>query len=499
MAEHWSEDGVVDLVPLGIMRGRDEIRGLLRASCSPPCPTSRPRSRSVVAGEREVGRRVADERHLHAARRSRASSRPGARSSCAASTCSRSRTARSSRTPPTTTAWSSPAAVGLLPAQDSGRRAGDEERLQRRHQSAAGGHRGTRRARAAEGAGVTEPPRPGGGLIVFVALTIGLVFWIAAWAFGVKSFDAFMVTMALVVGAAAYVIVKPFVNQLLGRDAARGRGRRSPLLAEERLGDGVVLGRHGAQLRDRVAERHQLDPASRAAPASCPSAARARRRSRPRRTASPARGRTRSGVPPRWMWPSTVARVSKPVRSLDLALEPLADAAEALVAELVLGAVDHLERALLGRRALGDDDDREVAPARVAAPDQPADLVDVERAARGSGSRRRRRRARSAARSSRRGGPSPRRPSRGCGSRRWCAGGRSPRWRPAPRCRSRRSCRCRRGRCRSSSARRAPAGRARRAGARPRRACPRRRSRSAPSRCSVRRFSRDPLGRRRRA
>ena len=48
------------------------------------------------------------------------------------------------------------------------------------------------------------------------------------------------------------------------------------------------------------------------------------------------------GVPPRWMCPSTVARVSKPVRSLDLALEQLADAAEALVPELVLVAADRL-------------------------------------------------------------------------------------------------------------------------------------------------------------
>jgi hypothetical protein len=53
---------------------------------------------------------------------------------------------------------------------------------------------------------------------VLVALLIGLVWWISAWAFGVKAFDAFLVTVALVVGAAAFMIVKPFVNQLLGRE-----------------------------------------------------------------------------------------------------------------------------------------------------------------------------------------------------------------------------------------------------------------------------------------
>jgi uncharacterized membrane protein len=55
---------------------------------------------------------------------------------------------------------------------------------------------------------------------IFVTLTIGLVWWIVAWAFGIKAFDAFLLTAALVVGAAAYTIVKPFLDQLLGREAA---------------------------------------------------------------------------------------------------------------------------------------------------------------------------------------------------------------------------------------------------------------------------------------
>jgi len=57
-------------------------------------------------------------------------------------------------------------------------------------------------------------------LIVLVAFTVGLVFWIVAWSFGVKAFDAFMVTALLVVSAAAVKAMTPFVKQLLGREAA---------------------------------------------------------------------------------------------------------------------------------------------------------------------------------------------------------------------------------------------------------------------------------------
>jgi F0F1-type ATP synthase alpha subunit len=62
-------------------------------------------------------------------------------------------------------------------------------------------------------------------LIVLVALTVGLVFWIVAWAFGIKAFDAFMVTALLTVSAAAIRLISPFVRQLLGREAAPGTER----------------------------------------------------------------------------------------------------------------------------------------------------------------------------------------------------------------------------------------------------------------------------------
>jgi hypothetical protein len=65
-------------------------------------------------------------------------------------------------------------------------------------------------------------------VIVLVALLVGLVWWITAWSFGVGAFDAFMLTIALVVGAAAVMMVRPFINQLLGRETAppeeRGTG-----------------------------------------------------------------------------------------------------------------------------------------------------------------------------------------------------------------------------------------------------------------------------------
>jgi hypothetical protein len=57
-------------------------------------------------------------------------------------------------------------------------------------------------------------------MAVLVALTVGLVWWISAWAFGIKAFDAFMLTAALVVGAAAFQMMKPFLDQLMGREAA---------------------------------------------------------------------------------------------------------------------------------------------------------------------------------------------------------------------------------------------------------------------------------------
>ena len=50
---------------------------------------------------------------------------------------------------------------------------------------------------------------------VLVAMTIGLIFWVVATALGVKSFDAFLVTMALALLAATARIAMPFVRERL--------------------------------------------------------------------------------------------------------------------------------------------------------------------------------------------------------------------------------------------------------------------------------------------
>ncbi len=57
-------------------------------------------------------------------------------------------------------------------------------------------------------------------MTVLVTLTVGLVWWIVAWSFGIKAFDAFLVTVFMVVIAAAIVMIRPFVDQMLGRQAA---------------------------------------------------------------------------------------------------------------------------------------------------------------------------------------------------------------------------------------------------------------------------------------
>jgi VIT1/CCC1 family predicted Fe2+/Mn2+ transporter len=53
---------------------------------------------------------------------------------------------------------------------------------------------------------------------VLVTLTLGLVWWIVAWSFDIKPFDAFLLTVLMVVMAATYTIARPFVDRLLGRE-----------------------------------------------------------------------------------------------------------------------------------------------------------------------------------------------------------------------------------------------------------------------------------------
>ncbi len=59
--------------------------------------------------------------------------------------------------------------------------------------------------------------------MVIVALTVGLVFWVVAWAFGIKAFDAFLFTSFITFLAAGVRIAMPHVQQILkGGPAAPG-------------------------------------------------------------------------------------------------------------------------------------------------------------------------------------------------------------------------------------------------------------------------------------
>ena len=55
-------------------------------------------------------------------------------------------------------------------------------------------------------------------MIVLVALATGLVLWIALWAIGAKSLDAFLITVVLVVGAATGRVLAPAIAKFTGRD-----------------------------------------------------------------------------------------------------------------------------------------------------------------------------------------------------------------------------------------------------------------------------------------
>jgi hypothetical protein len=54
-------------------------------------------------------------------------------------------------------------------------------------------------------------------MAVLWALLVGLVIWIVLWALGTKSFDAFLITVALAAGAAGWRLLKPFLDHQLRR------------------------------------------------------------------------------------------------------------------------------------------------------------------------------------------------------------------------------------------------------------------------------------------
>ena len=60
-------------------------------------------------------------------------------------------------------------------------------------------------------------------MIVLVTLTVGLVAWLVAWAFGMKAFDAALLIGIVVFGSVAVQLAMPTVRQLIdGKPAAPG-------------------------------------------------------------------------------------------------------------------------------------------------------------------------------------------------------------------------------------------------------------------------------------
>lgn len=54
-------------------------------------------------------------------------------------------------------------------------------------------------------------------MMTLVALTIGLVAWIILWAIGTKPFDAFLLTLLIVLPAAAWQVFGPGIKKMLGQ------------------------------------------------------------------------------------------------------------------------------------------------------------------------------------------------------------------------------------------------------------------------------------------
>jgi hypothetical protein len=54
-------------------------------------------------------------------------------------------------------------------------------------------------------------------MITLVALTVGLVLWIIGWALGAKPFDAFLLTILIVLPAAAWQIFGPGIKKMMGQ------------------------------------------------------------------------------------------------------------------------------------------------------------------------------------------------------------------------------------------------------------------------------------------
>jgi hypothetical protein len=54
-------------------------------------------------------------------------------------------------------------------------------------------------------------------MATLVALTVGLVAWILLWAIGWKPVDAFLVTLVILLPAAAWQIFGPGIKKMMGQ------------------------------------------------------------------------------------------------------------------------------------------------------------------------------------------------------------------------------------------------------------------------------------------
>ena len=62
-------------------------------------------------------------------------------------------------------------------------------------------------------------------MLVYLALVAGLVVWLVMWSVGFNSFDAFMVCIAIVLGAAGLKTLLPFLPGNRGGPEQPGSGR----------------------------------------------------------------------------------------------------------------------------------------------------------------------------------------------------------------------------------------------------------------------------------
>lgn len=54
-------------------------------------------------------------------------------------------------------------------------------------------------------------------MMTLVALAVGLVAWIILWSIGAKPFDAFLVTIVILLPAAAWQVFGPGIKKMLGQ------------------------------------------------------------------------------------------------------------------------------------------------------------------------------------------------------------------------------------------------------------------------------------------